>query len=356
MKIGVLTLPLHQNYGGILQAYALHKVLQRMGHEPWHILRRKKTNVYSYIRKLKCIVKNVIFYKRDISTPYIQNFIDNQIQPKTKAFYSIRSLRKKIFSYEFDAIIVGSDQVWRPKYAEDCLYDYFLQFTKRIVNPKLKKFTYAASFGTAAWEFTQKQSVICKDLVQQFDAISVREDSAVTLCIEKLNVRAVHVLDPTLLLYKEDYISLIKNSTNPVIENKDLFVYFLNPTEDKENAVNKLKTKTGYVDFIIELENKESIETWLNAFYKSKFVITDSYHACVFSILFNKPFISYGNIDRGITRFTSLLKTFELVDRLIYSSSELSVENIEDIDWRKINTILDKERNKSICFLAESMS
>ena len=98
---------------------------------------------------------------------------------------------------EYDAFIVGSDQVWRPSYNQH-LEQAFLNFTENWKN--VKRIAYAASFGVDNWEFTKKQTKECKRLVQKFDFVSVREDTAVNLCKEHLGIEATHVLDPTLLL------------------------------------------------------------------------------------------------------------------------------------------------------------
>ena len=133
----------------------------------------------------------------------------------------------------YDAYVVGSDQCWRPRY-NAFLSSMFLDFVK---GEKTKRIAYAASFGTDQWEFTQEMTSICVPLAQKFDFVSVREDSGLKLCKEHLGVNAVHVLDPTLLLTKEDYTHLIKAENEPQSKGT-LFNYILDPDAAKSAFIN----------------------------------------------------------------------------------------------------------------------
>ena len=349
MKIGILTQPLHHNYGGILQNYALQKTLKDMGHEVWTIDRGFYFPGY---RKYASIIKRLLLKpinrnapirvwptkkEEEIIRQHIKTFIKNNIQTTEKTT-STKQLVRLHQKYAFDAYIVGSDQVWRPRYSP-CLTNYFLDFVESERN--VKKIAYAASFGVDDWEFTEEQTRECARLAKQFDAISVREDSAVELCKKYLNVDAVHLLDPTLLLNKEDYLALI-NSANTTPSNGDLFVYILDKDEKKTHIVNevaKQKNLTPFEllpkQFLIEASKNEiekciypPIEQWLRSFLDAKFIITDSFHGTIFSIIFEKPFIVIGNKKRGLSRFNSLLEMFELKDTLVDNHQKLFYENI----------------------------
>lgn len=248
MKIGILTQPLHNNYGGILQAYALQKVLKDMGHKVWTINREYTPSGYDrfMFTMRRLLVK--LFHK-EMSIPswqvkekgsilrYIRAFVEDNIQT-TEEITSTKQLSSLHRKYAFDAYIVGSDQVWRPKYSP-CITNYFLDFIENDCT--IKKIAYAASFGEDKWEFTKRQTQKCARLAKQFHAISVREDSAIRLCNNYLGVDALHVLDPTMLLDKEDYIALInKGNTHPTKGN--LFVYILDKNKNKYNIVPKFLT------------------------------------------------------------------------------------------------------------------
>ncbi len=371
MRIGILTLPLHINYGGILQAYALQTVLERMGHEVCLIEKRQKP-LHLPLWKAplsygKRILKNLsghpvpIFYEqkenreRPIVRQNTDKFINKYIKRKIVDNYS------DIKKTDFDAIVVGSDQIWRPKYFSVDIRHAFLDFTEGW---DIRRIAYAASFGTDEWEYTQEQTRQCNDLLSRFDAVSVREDSGVVLCREHFGVDAKHVLDPTMLLSKDDYIQLFKASGTP--ESKGtLLSYILDESPVKTGLVDKIAKEKGLVPFRAnsKVENKDAkleeriqppVEQWLRGFYDAEFVITDSFHACVFSILFNKPFIAIGNSVRGMSRFSSLLGMFGLEDRLITNISDYSEK--DSIEWNKVNSLLDEYRKSPLKFLTDSLN
>jgi hypothetical protein len=380
MKIGILTLPLHTNYGGILQAYALQTVLKCMGHDAWIIKRgyREYSFFYYYYVLAKeltnkyILKKNlfIIFSKKEkkrIDTTrmqYIQEFINKYLQPCTEAYNSSTKLRNNIAEYHFDAYIVGSDQVWRCQYARDILYDFFLGFIRK--NESVRRVSYAASFGIDQWEFSEKQTDICSQLIGLFDAVSVREHSGTLLCSRYLGINAKQVLDPTLLLDKSDYENLIRDQPK---EQRQLLSYILDNTEDKTNGVSELASffnqemlsfnnPNPEYDMNAALEDRKAypVEIWLAGFRDATFVITDSFHACVFSILFKKPFFVYANEIRGLTRIRSLLNLFGLENRMIFSSKDITKEKLEkEIDWNNVYGKLEQERIKSYSFLKQAL-
>ena len=267
--------------------------------------------------------------------------------------------------YCFDAYIVGSDQVWRPIYSYG-ISNYFLDFT---VGKDVKRIAYSASFGTDQWEFTTEQTAVCSELAKQFDAISVREDSGVGLCRKYLNIDAVQMPDPTLLLDKNDYLEIIKNDCPENSHSGGIFTYILDDSEIKRSIVQKVSSKLKLNSFSVmpqaQFKNvgRKGIEKciyppvaeWLQGFADADFVVTDSFHGTVFSIIFNKPFISIANGKRGTSRFTSLLKTFGLEDRLIYWDKDLKDCLLSDIDFAGINTVHKKKREEALKFLTNSL-
>jgi len=383
MKIGILTLPLHTNYGGILQAFALMTVLKTMEHDVWIINRKyKPVSLFRYYDILgkQMIIKYIL--RKDVSfilnnketerreniiQQYTRKFIEKYLQPQTEAYYSSKQLIKRIAKNNFDIYVVGSDQVWRPKYAKDILYDFFFSFLNQ--NDKVKKFTYAASFGTEEWEFTPEQTEKCSILAKRFDAISIREDSGIKLCKEKFDIEAFQVLDPTMLLDKSEYIKLIDKKIDDESDN-ELLVYILDNSSDKDMVVERIGQKYHYKPFKVNTKTEDSnkgdapleeliappIENWIIGFYTAKFIVTDSFHACIFSILFNKPFIVYGNRKRGLTRYTSLLKMFGLENRLIFSVESIEQVLSSEINWDNVNFILDEKKFASIKFLTKALN
>ncbi len=379
-KIGILTLPLHTNYGGNLQAYALMTVLKTMGHEVWLINRQHNIMpawkypfaiIKRIILKFFLLKKNIEIFREikqkkryPIISQFTQPFLDKYISPQTRSFHSSNELTTGIDKYNFDVIVVGSDQVWRVAYAPT-IEDYFLGF---INKDKIKKVSYAASFGTSDWEFSKESTEKCGMLLKNFDAVSVRETDGVKLCQERFQVEAEHVLDPTMLLVASDYMKLVDPDYVDK-HGKELLVYFLDSTSDKETVISGIEKKYNYKSFKVNSKTEQKdkdcldvkeliappIESWIAGFADAKFVVTDSFHACVFSILFNKPFVVYGNENRGLSRFTSLLQMFKLEERLIYSSTQLDQILSRPINWENVNATLEAKRKTSTDFLAKAV-
>ncbi|WP_278560612.1 polysaccharide pyruvyl transferase family protein [Phocaeicola plebeius] len=369
MKIGILTLPLHTNYGGILQTYALQTVLERMNHKTIVLDKSKqqklplpkrpfcycKRIIKKYILNQKCRIFEEDYQNKiyPIISQYTQPFINQHIH--YVALNNFSSLDQN----EFDAIIVGSDQIWRPIYYRN-IENAYLAFAKKW---KIKRIAYAASFGTDNWEYTSSQTDKCKWLVQKFDAISVRESSAVKLCQQYFNIKAQHVLDPTMLLDKDDYIQLFEGTSTPQSPG-NMLVYILDETPEKTELINQIAKEKQLIPFRVNSQTENpnaplekriqpSVEQWLRGFYDAKFIITDSFHACVFAILFHKPFVVYGNAKRGTSRFVSLLKLFSIEDKLI-TKPTLTNFNYQ-FDWNGIQKKLDKLKIESLNFLKQNL-
>jgi hypothetical protein len=378
MRIGILTQPLHNNYGGLLQAYALKEVLQSLGHEVIIINRQFKK--VSPFRKYGSIVKSILIGRTIAPNALLNESLKVLISRETRKFREkfIPNLSHLITDNEgmqdlnnmgFDAYVVGSDQCWRPSYSPS-IRNYFLDFAKN--DNRVKRISYAASFGVSHWEFTDEDTSACSELLKKFNAISVREDSAIDLIKNKLGRDdAIHVLDPTMLLSKEHYNDLIESEKTPVSPG-NLNVYVLDKTPEKDKLVRIIEDKLQLKAFEVlpekrlndqkvtkgNIDNFEypSPAAWIRGFQDTKFVVTDSFHGTVFSILYNKPFISIANNERGLTRFISLLKMFNLENRLIFSSKDFNPDNLPDIDWNEINSILLKETVRSLNFLKMNLS
>lgn len=375
MKIGILTHPLETNYGGILQAFALQKVLRDMGHDVYTIDRHNRLSYPSFFRHFLSFGKrNLLHYLKgqNISTswnPFIserdfryisqntQKFIDKNIQLTDKVWSDeLCDIERK---YCFDAYVVGSDQVWLPSYCPDS----FLSFVER---EEVKRIAYAASCGEISFMQVEGLKQQCVELAHKFDAISAREEQ---LSIDAQNVlgkEVVHVLDPTMLLRKEDYLEVIEKSSSG---KNELFSYILDRTQFKDEVVNGVSAmcrcdvingnvEEYYVkkrDIDIDKCVFPSVDHWINGFNNSEYVITDSFHGTVFSIIFNKPFVVIGNKKRGMGRFVSLLDMFGLKDRMVYDVEQAKEIILRPIDYDEVNRILLEKRNFSIEFLSRAL-
>lgn len=369
MKIGILTQPLHANYGGILQNYALQQVLKQMGHEVWTIDWGNGSGLRETLYRMKVRVLHTLLpykfpplrYKpndkeRAIIQRNTNHFINTYIN-HTEVVHSYEGFGSQAEKGKYDVYVVGSDQCWRPCY-NAFLSSMFLDF---VHDKQVKRIAYAASFGTDKWEFTPQQTAVCAPLAKKFDIVTVREDSGVKLCKQHLGVDAVHVLDPTMLLTKEDYIQLIEKEKEPKYDGT-LFNYILDPDTKKSAFIQKVAKSKGLKAFQVlpkcqtETRTKDDVKnriedcvfpgvtTWLRAFMDAEMTIVDSFHGMVFSIIFNKPFWAIGNVSRGMSRFTSLLRMFHLEDRLLETDHLDNVDFSKPIDWIMINGILEEKR------------
>lgn len=369
MRIGILTLPLHTNYGGILQAYALQTVLERMGNNVLLIEKRNKPYYlpllkapFAYGKRLWKKIKGdntTIFLeqKQLREEPIIRQYTDKFIKKyiKRKIVNDFSDLDEN----DFDAIVVGSDQIWRIGYLNDKIECAYLSFTEGW---NVKRIAFSASFGIDKWTYTKHQTIECGKLLTKFDFISVRETAAINLCRNILGVEAKQTLDPTLLLTSADYERLFLTETPRSKGN--LLCYFLDETSEKLAIADEIAAMNNLSPFRVnsKVEDRKAplderiqppVEQWLRGFYDAECVVTDSFHACVFSIIFRKHFWVVGNKERGLSRITSLLEQFELNERLIKSISDLKLCN--DIDWDKVISLLDNKKSDSYEFLLNAL-
>lgn len=383
MKIGILTQHLGHNYGGILQAYALQKKLLQLGYNSVIFDIRLKSYDRSIISKLLSIISRIIkrniFRVKSTKPPMRQWDFSDRIKKvvyrntfdfiKRHILMTEQIIPEQTLKYNFnrfDCFIVGSDQVWRPKYNKYIQHS-FLDF---VENKKdIKRIAYAASFGVDVNEFSEEMLKICKPLAKKFDSVSVREDSGVRLCKDLFDVEAVHLIDPTMFFDAEHYEKLSKEKKD-YKNDGNCFAYILDRTSEKDNIIEKVCNKYRLKPFnvlpksnFLDVGPKHvedcvmpPIEQWLDGFNKAKFVITDSFHGTVFSIIFKKPFLVIGNKTRGMARFESLLRMFKLENRLIQSENDLTEELLNcHIDYEAVHEILAKERAKAINFLSKNL-
>lgn len=354
MRIALLNLPFDNNYGGNLQRYALMKVLQDMGHDVTYLYLKFDRHNPRIIGKisfsLKYIVKlllnkksyswkAVVFPRQTyeanckLASPFVEKYIAH-----TKEIYRTEELKN--FT-DFDVFIVGSDQVWRKEIAKDYLDTMFFNY---LPSDRLK-IAYSVSMGSDKNELSDDDIERLGVSYRQFKAVSVRESGALDLF--KLygwtSPKAVHTLDPTLLLSAEDYKSLIVNAETQAWDG-DMCCYILDQTKEKQNLIARISKEKGYKPYYLSLTRNNSIEQWLRAFADAKYIVTDSYHGFVFSIIFNKPFYLIKNEFRGNARFDSLTKM-------------LGIESTQlEQDWSKINKNKQRYTEESKLFLSLALS
>ncbi|MCG7489693.1 polysaccharide pyruvyl transferase family protein [Vibrio sp. Of14-4] len=349
-NIAVITFPLINNYGGIIQAYALMSVLTQLGHNPTLINLKSEKR---YISVAKYIFKKyfLFFLKKyrlvtlTVKDRKLEEFVNKYIESKSASIWNSKQLHRHFMSKKYDVCIVGSDQVFAkmgyPKFEND----YSLGF----VDDETKKLSYAASFGGSDFLGDISSVNYHKENLSRFAGVSVREKSAVQVCFERFNVNAKHVLDPTMLIDKKHYISII-NSPLEQLEEKKLFAYVLDSDWEKNDQMSQFADRKGMTINQVNDGNSSkniiSMQQWLGSIYFSEHVITDSFHGCVFCIIFNKTFNCFVNKKRGADRFYSLLGMFGLENRIINSDI-----NDDPIDWVSVNSKLEKYKKDSLNFL-----
>lgn len=371
MKICILTQPLHTNYGGLLQAYALQVVLRRLGHEVWTEDRR--AGRYSALRRL---VRSDLFrvvlgrqrYLTDEESRQIKKYTDRFIAQNINTTVVVDSTDKQMLEqYHFDAYIVGSDQVWRKEYSPG-IENYFLDF----VPDSALKIAYAASFGVSQWEYNRRQTHRLSRLAQRFDLLTVREADGVAMCREWLGVDAKQVLDPTLLLAKEEYQKLIDQECDYKFgEEGGLVSYILDPTSQKSLFVAAVVSELGvghndvshthhsnlYDGRDIAAMVVPPVAAWLSGFNDAQYVVTDSFHGVVLSIIFNCQFVVLSNAERGVSRFTSLLSLFGLEDRLVVDLEKFDSSLLtRPIDYTKVNALRKQLQHESLELLVGALN
>lgn len=347
MKIGIMTFHWASNHGAVLQAYALQKYLSDNIKDAdvfiidYFPSRYQKTFFKSLKNKhLSVIKRNLKELKKEKKIIKFRRFLK-----KTRRYYSVEELKK--FPPDVDVLIVGSDQIWNEFFTmkgEGVPTDaYYLPF-----QPNAVRFSYAASFG--AEHIKQEMADYILPYLKNFDVISVRENSGVNI-VEKLGLNAQVVCDPTALLNYKDYAKLAISKT----KGEYIVKYFLRVQDaNTKKLVSRTIKAINSVKKIVDIE-RNNINAWLGDIKNAKYVITNSFHAVMFSLIFHVPFVFIPEIKnlRGMNdRLETLLSVVGLKDRIIYD--ENCIKNLADIDWDKVDEKLDDLSKQSKAFLLDN--
>lgn len=367
MKIGIVTFFNVPNYGAMLQAYALWHYLESRGHEVEFIAHPFCTQ--KPIPLWKCFVSRHLKGVRNKLSGIVHHAITEfaKSYPKTRHFERYEELAE--LKDRYDAVIVGSDQMWNPKWCgrPNCIELLFLGFA----GEKTLKASYAASFGTTHWS-AESVALRTGELLRLFKGISVREESGVKV-VEELSGRkdAVCLLDPTLLQKAEFYRSIAEKVH---VENY-IFKYMLGWSDSNEanETIAVVREAKGSLEIIDDnvpvrgclglvcrvfgVKGKVSLPQWLGSIEQSQFVVTNSFHGTVFSILFHRPFVSLkikGEMSGMNERAATLLKTVGLEDRFLYADDAAGIKQAvaSEIDWSSVDEKLKARRLDTDAFFA----
>ncbi|RFU96274.1 polysaccharide pyruvyl transferase family protein [Sphaerochaeta halotolerans] len=367
----ILTLNGYHNYGNRFQNYALQQTLLkyfdtvdtlsiRNKNENLLATQSKSSNLFKKINKLtfsRLVEKLVNFFWNEL---LLRRTIEKRRLIRQKAFFSFSNTYIKevdIGLYpdsipselgeKYDYFIVGSDQVWNPTFPEFSEL-FFLTFA-----PKNKRVTYAPSFGLVDLPIELKENFT--RWLKEIKHISVREKAGADI-INNLTGRDVPiVLDPTMLLTKEEWLKVsIPINDNP--KGPYILTYFLGKLDYKTNNEIVRFARKHHMKIVRINEPTSKYYTsgpgeLLTLINQASLILTDSFHGTVFSLLFQKPFLTYkrsGNRDNMFSRIESLFSLLHLQKRLDMS---LSDPNLLNIDYSEVNRLLQSERDKAIDYL-----
>lgn len=364
----ILTLPGYYNYGNVIQRYALQAFLKNNG-------LNFISYIHSKVKNQRTIYKHPTIVYAKAPLRFVKRALRQQkpywyFAPLSERHKEIKQeinlvnfvnkyIKVKEFNEhdQYDTYIVGSDQVWR-KWRNDreMLGYYFLNFLK---GRKANRIAYAASFGKDKINEVMSENDVeyVQPYVEEFDAISVREKSAIAMIKKAWGVDGVvNVLDPTLLLEQSAYSRLInKNKEVKAQEIPPLFSYVLDETPEVAQFVDRAKGVYG--EDIVKIgahsgagdEALPPVELWLKGFRDARLVITNSFHGMMFSIINNTDFIIIGRKDGGLSRIKDFMSEFGIEGRLIEEEAleAFDFTALKPLNWESINQKLKEQRKYS---------
>ncbi|MDE6565339.1 MAG: polysaccharide pyruvyl transferase family protein [Muribaculaceae bacterium] len=357
MNIGIVTQPLIVNYGGLLQNFALQQVLKSLGHNPVTLDYMSGLTGFTYVYKqMRRAVSYLLGrwpeflypYKEGRSNREIIAFIEKYIST-THTFWGGYS-SSLVDRYALDAIVVGSDQVWRPMYNRH-LYDMYLDFCR---SEKVLKIAYGASFATSEWEYNARQAKKCSKLLKGFRAVSVREPSGLDLLRRLGRDDGRVVADPTILLGRGGFDKILFGDESPVARRDYLGAYVLDPGEECRRALEDKKNSLGLESVMIYELGKADVGPvqWIDTIRHASFFVTDSFHGTIFCLLYHVPFVTVINETRGAARFRSLLEPLGLEKNLVHRFEDIKDVGC-DVDWNNVDRFFAARRAESLAFLRE---
>lgn len=374
-RIGIMTWYHYENYGTVLQASALYRVITKLGYQPELIQYTPKGNLVentpvniSYIVK-KAInkfhnLKNCLFFsseKSKLFQKYLSEMITETVPCNT--FSELSDLNST-----YDAFVCGSDQIWSPLCFDE---KYFLSF----VSNKTKMIAYAPSIGTTKIENRTIKNQM-KMLISRFNFLSVREKQAAQLIGSLCNKQATIVLDPTLLLNKtewEEYLQLSEIENQKMIPGDYVICYFLGDYRSSSRRVMKYLSKIlkmpAYVIPVFQWQSvsKSTVpfdvgpREFVSLIYNAKYVCTDSFHAMAFALNFGVPLVPFKRFRDNDpksqnSRVMSLLSNFGLEGRLIDPRKKFDATTPFECISDKTSLVLSEMRKKSIAYLQSALS
>lgn len=347
MKIGILTFHTADNYGAVLQCYALQEYLKGKGHKVSVLDYRnsyltriyRKSDFRMFMANLvyghKLEIKSLILRNRKI--PKFASFREKHLYIDNTKFINVKDVPK-----DFDMYVIGSDQLWNYSVCGD-VYDpvYWGDFRKDCEG---KIITYAVS--TSVKSLTEMPKDLLLKYLANFDKISVREKSLLEYLRSITDKRISVLVDPTILLDSHHWSKLAGFSTMSLPE-KYILVYSVRNYPGNNNIMYDkaliLSKKRSLPILVITKETSYSPEDFVNLFKNATCVFTSSFHGTVFSVIFKRCFYTYKYNDAFDSRYVDLLESLGLEDRLL--SVEQDTTELKDVDYSKVDERLMQLRN-----------
>ena len=354
MKIGILSFHWANNYGAVIQAYALLSKLKELGHDAYIIDRQMQYK--GILRKLY----HRFSYNHHYSWLKFKKDVKRFLYPLSNRYNTHQELVENFKRENFDAVIVGSDQVWRWKLIG---LNYFLDF---LPDNGIKRYSYAASFGLDEWHGSEEDRKTITELLKQFNKISVREETGVKICKETFNANAELVLDPTLLHTREFYESTILKDYKKTNSNKVVSYILGGDKKGQVLQIARWAKNNNYkhcelfwtaldMPSLIGKSEYHGVHVtpteWLNEIRNAEYVITNSFHATVFSILFEKQFVVLTHSGGGNNRLETLFNRLGIKGRCTNDINDIDKILDTKIDYSNIIENHNRTMKQSLEFL-----
>lgn len=361
MKIGMITFSRSRNYGAVLQTYATYNYLSNLGNKVEiidYVPKRydfRKQNIPYLLRGTKWnknfvtrfLWKNVVYKNLRKNHKLFWEFISNKTN-LTSSIYNENDL--SIFENSYDVVISGSDQIWNSDFTDDKMPEkpFFLSF----VGDKTKKYSYSSSFGKSELSVDEEATVL--NLLSRYDYITTRENTGLSI-IKNLGLDGKVILDPTLISGSELWNTMCSDR---IIKEKYMLFFQIFPNSNRLEKCKKIAEKKGLKLFVIvpNINDKyrikgtnvivlPTVEDWLSYFKYADFIVTDSFHATAFSIMFERQFLVDSNVTYN-NRMATLLGNLNLENKMCNLLKEDSFE-FDSIDYSIVSPKLNSIREDS---------
>ena len=381
-KVGLILAYRGVNYGMLLQAFATQQFIEMQGYDteileytrinykhirltPWLVIyavdemvKKIKKRKHTQTEVLDEVHKKNVLERKAISNTFIENRLKNRRE--IKGIEALEAAGK-----DYKGVLIGSDQIWPP----DAAFGNFT--TLRFVPDEINKISYATSLGVSKYPY------YCRSSAAQFwkrmEHLSVREEQGRKIIQDICDVPVEVVVDPTYLFTGEQWKKLIPEGKP--IDGEYILCYFLGATKEHKLLARQFADKKQLklvtilstesvsdidVSYADEVITGKGPDTFVNLIRNAKYILTDSFHGVAFSVINNKQFYVFyrtkvGSKNSRNSRIDNILAMWNLEDRLVLNDASVDDFTKEEIDYRKVNALVEKKRLHSIDYLIEAL-